>query len=134
MAKKRGKARIKRPLREVSRKSKDFDKRLIPIAILAGFVLLVLVLAKNEVGGKIVVTQYHIEEGDKMSCIYLNMKHTFSDTRECFAEIKLFQEGNMIATSTQNLGYITPYTEVSRTIDLWFPDGETNFTVDIDCK
>ncbi len=138
MAKKRYKARSKRPIKKTIRKkivkkSKSSNKKFVPIVFVVGFIIIILLLCKNRPLGKIIVTNLELEEGEK-TLINFDIKHTFSTEKECYAEVLLFKGNDGISYDVVSLGYIQPNQVVSKSLELYFPERNIDFRIDIDCK
>jgi len=133
MAKKRVIVSRRKKLKEIPKKEKGFNKNKILIAFAVVLILMFLFSLINQYSGKVVVTNLKLEEGEK-DYINFDIKHTFSGEKECFADIKIYQDNKVVCSEVKSLGMLEPNNVVSESLFMPFPEGETDFKVDIDCR
>jgi hypothetical protein len=129
MAKKRRKLK-----RRGARKSKGLDKRIVTIAAFFAIIFFIVLLSVlDQSSGKIIVTNMKLEEGEP-SYVNFDIKHTFPMSKECYAEVKLYQYQRLISSKIESLGILEPNKVVSKSLSINFPSRGIDFKIDIDCK
>ena len=133
MAKKRRIVSRRKKFKEKPKKEKGFNKKTILIAFAVVFILMFLFSLINQYSGKVVVTNLKLKEGEK-DYINFDIKHTFSGEKECFADIKIYQNSKVVCSEIKSLGMLEPNNVVSKSLFMPFPEGETDFNVEISCR
>ncbi|MFH1399773.1 MAG: hypothetical protein ABIG95_06730 [Candidatus Woesearchaeota archaeon] len=99
------------------------------IAVLLGVVILAQLSSKME-PDTVRVARLRLDN----SRVSFNLVHSYSAERECYAFIELFKGDVQIGNESRSLGIIDPGVQVSRTIEVDFPERGVDFQIDIMCN